>query len=393
MRFNPRTAVFVLVFATLTIALFAPAPSATIAQDNGASVDVQPYGTTADGQEVDEYILTNANGMEVHIINLGGTITEVHFPDRNGVMENVVLGHADLEGYETNFEGPYFGCITGRYANRIANGEFTLDGETYTLATNNGPNHLHGGDVGFNLRIWEASEFQNDEGVGVEMSYLSPAGEEGYPGNLDVTVTYTLTDDNEIVMDYLATTDAPTVVNLTNHSYWNLSGEGQGTIYDHLLHLNADRYTPVDETLIPTGELAPVEGTPFDFTSAKPIGPGQRSNHEQVVIGRGFDHNWVLNRDDLTDTSMLLAARLVDPDSGRMLEVYTTEPGIQFYAGNFLVGTIFGPSGHAYRQSDGLALETQHFPDSPNQENFPSTVLRPDETYETTTIFKLGVLE
>ncbi len=351
----------------------------------GSSIEVQPYGTTADGQDVEEYILTNANGMEVRIITYGGIITSIRVPDRNGEVANVTLGFDNLEDYQT--QNPYFGNITGRYANRIASARFTLDGAEYTLAANNGPNSLHGGDVGFDKRVWTATEVQGSGAVGVELTYLSPDGEEGYPGNLEVKVIYTLTDDNEIRMEYIATTDAPTVVNLTNHAYFNLAGEGTSSIYDHILMIDADRYTPVDETLIPTGELVPVEGTPFDFRIPKAIGPGQRSSHEQIVLGRGYDHNFVLNREE-GDNSMLLAARVYESESGRILEVWTTEPGIQFYAGNFLDGTLIGPGGHLYRQSDGFALETQHFPDSPNQPDFPSTVLRPDETYQTTTIYK-----
>jgi aldose 1-epimerase len=353
-----------------------------------ASISSQPYGTTADGQAVEEYTLTNANGMEVKIITYGGIITSIRVPDRNGEMANVTLGFNNLQDYETR--NPYFGNITGRYANRIANATFELEGNTYTLAANNGPNTLHGGTVGFDKRVWEATSVEAEGEVGLQLSYLSPDGEEGYPGNLDVSVTYTLTDNNEIRMDYTATTDAPTVVNLTNHAYFNLAGEGTGHIYDHILMIDADRYTPVDATLIPTGELAPVEGTPFDFRVPRAIASGQRSNHEQIVLGRGYDHNFVLNREDMNDTSMMLAARVYEPDSGRILEVWTTEPGIQFYAGNFLDGTLLGTSGHLYRQSDGFALETQHFPDSPNQADFPSTVLNPDETYQTTTIYKFG---
>jgi aldose 1-epimerase len=361
--------------------------SSTVAAQG--TISKSSFGTTAAGEAVDEYTLTNANGMEVKIITYGGTITSIRVPDRDGNMANVALGFDNLADYETR--SPYFGNITGRYANRIAGAKFSIDGTEYTLAANNGPNSLHGGVEGFDNKVWTAAEVEGDDGsVGVELSYLSPDSEEGYPGNLDVTVTYWLTDDNELRMEYTATTDAPTVVNLTNHAYFNLAGEGAGTIYDHILMIDADRYNPVDETLIPTGELAPVEGTPFDFRLPKPIGPGQRSNHEQIVIGRGYDHNWVLNRDE-GDTSMMLAARLYEPTSGRVLEVWTTEPGLQFYAGNFLDGTLVGPSGHLYRQSDALALETQHFPDSPNQPDFPSTELRPGETYQTTTIYKFTV--
>jgi aldose 1-epimerase len=360
--------------------------SSIIAQ--GASVESQPYGTTADGQDVEEYILTNANGVEVRIISYGGTVTSVRVPDRDGLMENINLGFDNLADYET--KSPYFGCITGRYANRIANATFTLDGTAYTLAANNGPNSLHGGVNGFDNQVWEAEAVEGAGEVGVSFHRISPDGEEGYPGNLDVTVVYTLTDNNELRMDYTATTDAPTVVNLTNHNYWNLLGEGQGTIYDHILWVNADRYTPVDATLIPTGELAPVEGTPFDFRVPMPLGPGQRSSFEQIVLGRGYDHNFVLNREE-GDISMMLAARMSEPTSGRYLEVWTDQPGLQFYAGNFLDGSLIGPSGHLYRQSDAFALETQHYPDSPNQPDFPFTELRPGETYQTTTIYKFGV--
>lgn len=353
-----------------------------------ASVQSQPYGTTADGQDVEEYVLTNANGVEVRIITYGGTVTSVRVPDRDGTMENINLGFDNLADYETR--SPYFGCITGRYANRIANATFTIEGTAYTLAANNGPNSLHGGVNGFDNQVWEAEVVEGDGEVGVSLHRISPDGEEGYPGNLDVTVVYTLTDNNELRMDYTATTDAPTVVNLTNHNYWNLLGEGQGTIYDHILWVDADRYTPVDATLIPTGELAPVEGTPFDFRVPMALGPGQRSSFEQIVLGRGYDHNFVLNRED-GDTSMMLAARMYEPTSGRYLEVWSVEPGLQFYAGNFLDGSLIGPSGHLYRQSDAFALETQHYPDSPNQPDFPSTELRPGETYQTTTIYKFGV--
>ena len=378
---------YLAVVLALALTFVLPGVSTAVAR---GTIDKQLYGVTADGIEVDEYTLTNAKKMEVKIITFGGIITSIKVPDRRHQFENVALGFDNLQDYET--KNPYFGCITGRYANRIAEGMFTLDDVTYQLDINNPPNHLHGGVKGFDKQVWEVTQEINDGNeVGIELHYLSPDGDQNYPGNLDVYVIYTLTDKNEIRMDYRATTDAPTIVNLTNHTYWNLAGEGEGAIYDHILRINADQYTPVDETLIPTGEITPVEGTPLDFRKSKPLADGIRSDHPQIVIGRGFDHNWVLNRPSFEDKSLIPAAQLYEPNSGRFLEIFTTEPGIQFYSGNFLDGTLYGTSHRAYRQGDGLALETQHFPDSPNQPDFPSTVLQPGETYETTTIFKLSV--
>jgi aldose 1-epimerase len=322
----------------------------------------------------------------VKLITYGVAIQSLKVPDRHGRRANVTLGFNNLGDYlkSTN---PYFGCITGRYANRIANGRFTLDGVTYQLARNNGPNHLHGGNVGFDKVVWDAEVVRGKGFVGVRFHYLSPDGDENYPGALNTFVTYTLNNRNALRMRYEATTDAPTIVNLTNHAYWNLAGEGSGDINDHELLLRASHYTPVDPTLIPTGEIAPVGGTPFDFRDSTRIGKRIRDNHPQLVIGRGYDHNWVLDR---RSSGLKLAARLKDPRSGRVLEVLTEEPGIQFYSGNFLDGTLYGTSGRAYRQGDGLALETQHFPDSPNHANFPSTVLRPGDTYDTTTVYRFS---
>jgi aldose 1-epimerase len=358
-------------------------PAATPAGASG--VTSEPFGD-AEGQPVERYTLTNANGMAVSILTYGATVQSIMVPDRDGTLANVALGFDNLESYMT--ESPYFGSIVGRYANRIANGEFTLEGETYTLAINNEPNTLHGGDEGFDNQVWTATEVESPGGPAVEFTYTSPDGEEGYPGTLDVSVTYTLTENDELRIDYSATTDAPTVVNLSNHTYFNLAGEGSGTIYDHELQLNASNFTPVDETLIPTGEIAPVAGTAFDFTTSKPIGDGIRdASDEQIMIGLGYDHNFVLDRDSPDDTSLIEAGHVTDPASGRAMTVMTTEPGIQFYSGNFLNGAISGPSGQAYRQGDGFCLETQHFPDSPNQPDFPTTELRPGEEFTSTTIY------
>lgn len=376
------------VIATLVIAVAGLAGAQT-GNTGSAGITKEPFGTTPDGEDVDLYTLTNGRGMEVKVITYGGIIQSIKVPDKKGDLANVALGFDNLQDYvERN---PYFGCITGRYANRIANGRFTLDGVTYQLAKNNGPNHLHGGVKGFDKRVWDASEIEKGGKVGLLLTYTSPDGEENYPGTLEVEVTYLLTRQNEIEMTYHATTDAPTIVNLTNHTYFNLAGEGSSDIYDHELEINADSYTPVDDTLIPTGSIDSVTNTPMDFREPHAIGERIRDgSFEQLVIGRGYDHNWVLNEPS-RHKSLVLAARARDPHSGRVLEIRTTEPGIQFYAGNFLDGTLVGTSGRMYRQGDGFALETQHFPDSPNQPNFPSTVLRPGGSYDTTTVFKFEV--
>jgi len=345
----------------------------------------EPFGNMVDGTPVDLYTLANANGVEIKLSNYGGIVVSLMVPDRNGAFEDVVLGFDTLEEYVE--KSPYFGCIAGRYANRIAKGRFTLDGVEYTLAQNDGENHLHGGIKGFDKVVWGAEEVKGDDAVGLEFTYLSKDGEEGYPGNLSVKVVYSLTNDDELRIEYFATTDGATVVNLTNHSYFDLAGGMSGDILDHGLMIHADRFTPIDETLIPTGELRSVQGTPLDFCQAVAIGARIEQDDDQLCFGNGYDHNWVLNK---PAGSLALAARVHEPATGRVLEVYTTEPGIQFYAGNFLDGSIAGKGGRVYKRRCGFCLETQHFPDSPNQPGFPSTVLRPGEEYAQTTVYRFS---
>jgi aldose 1-epimerase len=358
--------------------------AAATAQPKGPLVTSERFGTMPDGTAVDAYTLKNASGMEVKAIAVGGIITSLKVPDRSGTAADVVLGFDRLDGYLKDH--PFFGAIIGRYGNRIGKGQFALEGKTYTLAKNNGPNHLHGGVKGFDKVLWATAAVPGQNAV--TFTRTSPDGEEGYPGNLAVKVTYTLTDANELIVDYHATTDKPTPVNLTQHSYFNLAGDGSGDILGHELMISADRYTPVDSSLIPTGELAPVEGTPFDFRKTTAIGARINAAHPQLKAGGGYDHNWVLNR---TGAGLQLAARVVEPKSGRTLEVATEEPGIQFYSGNFLDGSITGKGGHVYAHRTGFCLETQHYPDSPNKPDFPSTILRPGQEYKTRTVFTFGV--
>ncbi len=358
----------------------------TAAAPREASVTRGSFGTLPDGTSVEVFTLTNTAGVDIRAITYGGIIVSIRTPDRTGALADIALGHETLDGYVKN--SPYFGCIAGRYANRIAKGRFTLDGAPYTLATNNGPNHLHGGVKGFDKVVWAGEPFKNARGVGVVLSYTSRDGEEGYPGALKTRVTYTLTDRNELVVDYEATTDKATVVNLTQHTYFNLAGAGTGDILGHELRLDADRYTPVDATLIPTGELAPVAGTPFDFRKPLAIGARINQDHPQLKAGGGYDHNFVLTR---ARPGLMHAARVVEPSTGRTLDVSTTEPGLQLYTGNFLDGTITGKGGRVYAHRSGFCLETQHYPDSPNQPAFPSTVLRPGQDYKTTTVFAFGI--
>jgi len=356
------------------------APPAAAAAANRA-----PFGTLPDGTAVELFTLTNAGGVEARAMTYGGIIVSLRVPDRRRQLDDIVLGYDTAAQYAG--PTPYFGAIVGRYANRIANGRFVLDGKTYKLATNNGPNHLHGGVKGFDKVIWSGEPFHDERGAGVVFTYTSRDGEEGYPGTVKARVTYTLTDRNELIVDYHATSDAPTVINLSQHSYFNLAGQGSRDVLEHELQINAEQYTPVDDALIPTGELAPVTGTQFDFRKLTAIGARIGEDHIQLERGRGYDHNFVLTR---SGPDLQPAALVVERTTGRTLEVATTEPGMQFYTGNFLDGSITGKQGRVYRQRYGFCLETQHFPDSPNKPSFPSTVLRPGEEYRSRTVFRFG---
>jgi aldose 1-epimerase len=374
--------------------LASPAGATDDAEEAGPSTSVEPFGQTPDGTDVERWTLTNGDAT-MRVLTFGGVIQTFEVPDAAGEAENVVLGYPDLEGYYTEGD-PYFGALIGRYGNRIAEGRFTLDGATYQLPLNDGPNTLHGGPGGFSERVWTATDVSDDDVAALQLQLVSEDGDQGFPGTLTTTVTYRLDAESRLTVHYEATTDAPTVVNLTQHTYWNLAGEGSGDVYDQELQLNASGFTPVGETLIPTGEIAPVEGTPFDFREPTPIGARIRVADQQLLYGQGYDHNWVLDREDEgaregsdSEDALEEAAVLHDPASGRTLTISTTEPGVQFYSGNFLNGTLVGTGGGVYRQGDGLALETQHFPDSPNQPDFPSTVLRPGEVYDSTTVFEL----
>jgi aldose 1-epimerase len=348
------------------------------------TVTKEEFGSSKEGEIVERYTLTNSNGLVAKVCTYGAILTELHVPDREGKLDDVVLGFKDLESYLKGH--PHLGATTGRYANRIAKGEFELDGLKYPLAINNGPNHLHGGLKGIDKVIWEAKEIKSSVGPAVQLFYMSPDGEEGYPGNLGITVTYTLTEEDELHVDYVCDTDKATPVNLTNHSYWNLAGENSGSVLNHQLKVNADQYTPVDSDLIPTGECISVDGTVLDFRV--PIALGNR--FESIATDPvGYDNNYVLNQS--TPGKLEFAAELTDPSSGRVMLVFTTEPAIQIYTGNFLDGTLQGKGGRAYQQHDAVCLEAQHYPDSPNQPSFPSTILRPGERYLQTTIHKFSV--
>ncbi|MEK6313307.1 MAG: aldose epimerase family protein [Burkholderia gladioli] len=376
----PRLAACALFAAGLLAASLAPA--ATLSQ--------APYGTTKDGKPVTEYTLKNARGTTVKLINYGGVITAIEVPDRHGKSANIVLGFASLKDYEAYNGNIHFGALIGRYANRIAGGQFKLDGQTYKLPINNAPNTLHGGPDSFDSKVWSAKPLDGGkDGAGVELSYVSPDGENGFPGTLTVHVTYRLTDDNALHIVYEASTDKDTVVNLTNHTYFNLAGEGSGSVEDQEIRIAASRYTPTDRTSIPTGELASVEGTPLDLRKPTPIGKHLRSDFEQMVYARGYDHNWVLDAGG--PSTPAFAASVSDPRSGRVLTVDTTQPGLQFYSANSLDGSAVGASGHAYRQTDAFALEAEHFPDSPNHPAFPTTELKPGQTLHEETVLRFSV--
>lgn len=386
--------------ASATLALFSQTACMTMPAGGTAAPAVTsvPFGATADGRAVRLYTLTNAHGIQINVTNYGGIITSLKTPDRSGRLDDIVLGYDSLAGYLRN--SPYFGAIVGRYGNRIARGLFTLDGTTYHLAVNNGPNSLHGGLRGFDKVVWTVPRFINAIGFNgmpmrmLVLEYTSPDMEEGYPGTLRAHVTYTLTDDDRLIVDYTATTDKATPVNLTQHTYWNLTGSARRDILGHVLTINADSMTPVDTTLITTGQITPVAGTPFDFRTPTAIGARVDQRQDaQIRYGNGYDHNFVLNRGDAPAGALVHAARVVEPTSGRTLDIFTTEPGLQFYSGNFLDGSITGKGGAVYRFRYGIALETQHYPDSPNHPNFPSTILRPGQQYHTQTVYQFGVTQ
>ena len=373
-------------FSTATLAIAAATLSLSACAQNNVSISSKPFGKTKDGKAVELYTLENKNGVNTSITTYGGTVVSLNVPDKEGKLGDVVLGFDSIAEYEE--KSPYFGCITGRYANRIAKGKFSIDGKEYTLATNNDPNHLHGGEKGFDKQVWKASTKKTAAGPSVTFTHTSPDGDQGYPGNLEMEVVYTLTNDDELRIDYKATTDKPTVINLTNHSYFNLGGHGNGTILDHLLTIHADKYTPTDSTAIPTG-IAGVEGTPFDFREATAIGKRIGNKNTQLEYGKGYDHNYVVNG---KQGKLRPAAVVHDPKSGRVMEISSTEAGIQLYTGNFLDG-LDGKNGKKYVHRGALCLETQVFPDSPNQTaaGYTKAVLRPGETYTQTTVHKFSV--
>jgi aldose 1-epimerase len=378
MLHRPTAAVFA---ALLACACFAPAPM----KKGQTQVKKQSYGNMPDGTPVDRYRLTNSNGMEASLITYGGALESLTAPDRKGAFADVVLGMETLDGYRA--QTAWFGALIGRYGNRIGGAQFALEGKTYQLPKNDGPNTLHGGSHGFGKQVWQAREVTSTEGPAVEFTYVSKDGEEGFPGTLTTTVVYTLTNKNELKIDYTATTDKATVVNLTNHAYFNLKGAGVGDILDHEVTIEASRFTPVDATLIPTGELRAVKDTPFDFTKRAAIGARIGSDDQQIQVGHGYDHNWVL---DKTGAGLTKAAEVFEPASGRVMQVWTTEPAMQFYTGNFLDGKLAGKGGKVYAHRGGFCMETQHYPDSPNHPAFPSTEVKPGATYHTTTVYSFS---
>lgn len=378
--------------AFLTIALFTLGACAETEPTTAPQPQVQsrPFGVAPNGDTVNVYTVSNGQGMEMEVTGYGGIIVSLRVPGQDGSVEDVALGFDTLAAYtsdEYQSVNPHFGALIGRYGNRIEGASFSIDGETYELAANDGSNHLHGGEQGFGQVLWDVESFEAADSAGVVLTRTSPDGEEGYPGRLDVEVTYALTRDSALAISYWAETTEATPVNLTQHSYFNLDGVGEGTILDHVLQINADEFTPVNEELIPIGEIRSLEGTPLDFRTPTRIGTRIDAEHPQIERGNGYDHNYVLSRTE--PDSLLLAARLYGPDSGRLMEVLTTEPGMQFYSGNFLDGTLTG-KGATYDQHTGLALETQHFPNSPNEPDFPSTILRPDEAYTTRTVYRFS---
>ncbi|GAA1711572.1 galactose mutarotase [Fodinicola feengrottensis] len=372
-----------------------PAAAATAIPSSSAlptggklSISSEPFGSTTDGVAVERYTFGSAHGVQVQMLTYGATLQTITFGDRHGHRQSILLGLPTLANYIA--ESPYFGATIGRYGNRIAKGKFSIDGKSYQIPINNGENALHGGPIGFDKKVWKATVIKETSRVGVSFHYVSVDGEMGFPGNLDTTVEYTLNSANELTIGYHATTDKPTIVNLTNHAYFNLAGEGSGTVEGQILEVNANAFTPVDVNLIPTGDLPTVGGTPFDFRQAKPIGKDVRVGHPQILIGPGYDHNWVLNGYHGGKTSRQVV-RAYDPASGRWLTCTTDQPGVQIYSGNFLNGAFTGLTGRTYRQGDAFTLETQHYPDSPNQPSFPSTVLRPGQVYATKTTYGFGV--
>ncbi|MFI2199848.1 aldose epimerase family protein [Streptomyces sp. NPDC020192] len=390
MELNRRTVIAGAAAAGLAATTLGSGTAQAATGSTGSSGGRKPvkehFGTLADGTKIYRWSLENG-GTRLKVLSYGGIIQSLEIPDRHGRYANVSLGYDNLDAYVKGTT--FFGATIGRYGNRIAKGQFTLDGKKYQLSVNDGVNSLHGGKQGFNTKVWDIEPFVSGSDVGLHLHYTSVDGEMGYPGTLKTKVTFTLNRHGDWRIDYEATTDKPTVVNLTNHTYYNLAGEGSGSIYGHELWLAAGRFTPTDSGLIPTGELAKVKGTPFDFTHPKPVGRDIRTGHPQLVTAKGYDHNFVLDKGVTARPEHVVTLR--DPESGRTLKILTDQPGVQFYSGNFLDGTLVGPSGHTYRQGDGMCLETQHFPDSPNEPKFPSTVLRPGHTYRTTTIHKFSV--